>query len=150
MPDELNLDRLLLPTATVAERSRGLLSLLPPHVFADAVGVKASSLRNWASGQSRPRPHAAVLLDDLRAAAKVLVDGGLDAGRVSAWLTSRDPAFWDGMRPVEAIRFDPMDVLAAAHGVVLDEQAAESALGEHNGNGHHRRKGDRPLELVAD
>jgi hypothetical protein len=122
MPSDEALIRLLLPTATASERTRGLLSLLPPTILADAVGVKISSLRNWASGQSQPRPDAAIALDDLRAAAKVLLNGEIEPERASAWLMSRDPDYWKGMRPVEAIRVHPMDVLAAAHGVVLEQE----------------------------
>lgn len=116
---------LLSPTATVAERTRGLLKLLPPAVLADAVGVKVSSLRNWTVDQSRPRFDAAIALDDLRATAKVLLDGGLEEARVTAWLTSRDPDVWEGQRPVELIRVDPLDVLQAAQGLVLDHAQEE-------------------------
>lgn len=134
--------KLLATTATIAERTRGLLMLLPPTIVADAVGVRASSLRNWVSGQSQPRSEAAILLDDLRATAKVLLDGGIEPGRATAWLTSRNPENWDGMRPVEAIRMDPMDVLAAAHGVVLEQ--AKTA------EGTSRPKDEPTLVLVSD
>jgi hypothetical protein len=111
---------LLAPTATIAERTHGLLMLLPPNVLADAVGVRISTLRNWASGQSKPRFDAAIPLDDLRTVARILLDGGLEPGRVAAWLTSRDPELWHGLRPVEVVRHDPMDVIGTAHGVVLE------------------------------
>ena len=143
MTRKKDLTELLVPTATAAERTQGLLMLLPPAIIADAVGVKVSSLRNWVSGQSQPRSGSAILLDDLRATAKILLDGGVDPGRARAWLTSRDPKAWDGMRPVEAIRLDPMDVLAAAHGVVLDQAQADERSGKH-------RNAERSLALVCD
>jgi hypothetical protein len=145
MTSDKDLSRLLLPTATASERTRGLLVLIHPAILADAVGVKVTSLRNWASGQSQPRSDAAITLDDLRATAKVLLDGGVDAERASAWLTSRDPSAWEGMRPVEAIRVDPMDVLGAAHDVVLElEKDAEQP------SPRKRIRRERALALVSD
>jgi hypothetical protein len=144
MTPDKDLSRLLLPTATASERTRGLLVLIPPTILADTVGVKVTSLRNWASGQSQPRSDAAITLDDLRATAKVLLDGRVDAERASAWLTSRDPSRWEGMRPVEAVRVDPMDVLGAAHGVVLElEKDAERPA-------RKRVRRERALALVSD
>jgi hypothetical protein len=135
----------LLPTATASERIRALLVLLPPAILADAIGVKASSLRNWASGQSQPRPGAAIALDDLRATAKVLLDGKIEPERAAAWRTSRDPDRWEGTRPVECIRLDPMDVLKEAHGVVL-QQEKEAERGSAPGK---RVRRERALALVS-
>jgi hypothetical protein len=143
MTGNKELSKLLAPTSTTSERTRGLLVLLHPTILADAVGVKVTSLRNWSSGQSQPRSDAAIALDDLRATAQVLIDADVDANRAAAWLTSRDPSTWEGMRPVEKIRIDPMDVLAAAHGVVLDlelETAAKSTS---------RVRRERALALVS-
>jgi len=143
---EVDLEHMLMPTATAAERTQGLLVLLHPTVLADAIGVKVSSIRNWASGQSQPRSNAAIALDDLRTTAKLLLDGGLDPERVSAWLTSRDPSYWDGMRPVEAIRLDPMDVFAAAHGVILEMEKTSEEPGPAR---KKRVRRERALALVS-
>jgi hypothetical protein len=122
-----------------------LLILIHPAILADAVGVKVTSLRNWASEQSQPRSDAAIALDDLRTTAKVLLDGGVAPERVSAWLMSRDPSRWEGMRPVEAIHVDPMEVLMAAHEVVLELAKANGST-----NGRKRVRRERALALVSD
>lgn len=120
--DELLL--LLGNTATNAERVRGLLMLgLPPRELTRATGCQSpSTLRNWASGQTQPRDHAAIVIDDLRITVRTLLGAGLEPERVVRWLLSRDTDHFQGMRPIDMIAVDPMDVLAAAQGERLDEE----------------------------
>lgn len=117
MSPETELAELLAPTATHAERVRGLLELVDVPTLAEATGARASTLRNWRAGSGRPRRPAAIIVDDLRTVAKILLDNGVEPERITSWLTSRDPDFYEGMRPVDVIRHDPMDVFAAAYAV---------------------------------
>jgi hypothetical protein len=100
-------------TSTTPERVRGLQGLgLTPQQLAATLGVSSSGLRNWGNGHAAPRASAALLLDDLRAVARLLLDRGMEAERVAAWLTSRDPRTQE--RPVDAIAHRPTEVLASA------------------------------------
>lgn len=138
------LKRLLSKTATNPERVRGLLELgLAPAVLAMATSSSASTLRNWSTGSTQPRAEAAIVLDDLRLTARTLLDG-LEPERVALWFTSRDPDYFDGMRPIEMISHDPMTVLAAAHETLLEADGAS-----RSGNGLAPRQ-SRPLALVGD
>lgn len=114
------LAELLAPTATTSERVRGLLGLgLQPIEIAKAVGVgSTSTLRNWIASGTEPRPDAVIVLDDLRATAKILLDGNLEPERIVSWLMSRDPLF-DSERPIDLLPSTPMRVLSAAHAVVI-------------------------------
>jgi hypothetical protein len=112
--------RLLGPTATTAERVRGLLGAgLSAADVAATSGVSVSALRNWGSGDAQPRNDSAIALDDLRAVVTILLTGGLPAARATGWLTSRNDRFGDD-RPIDLLRVNPTAVLSAAHGVVLD------------------------------
>jgi hypothetical protein len=112
---------MLASTATTSERVQALLAIgLRSADIARCSGVSQSALRNWSAGSAQPRPDAAVALDDLRTVAKVLLDGGITRDRAVSWLTSRDPEQFHDCRPLDLIRSEPMSVLAAAHGAVLD------------------------------
>jgi transcriptional regulator with XRE-family HTH domain len=112
---------MLASTATTSERVQALLAIgLRSADIARCSGVSQSALRNWSSGSAQPRPDAAIVLDDLRTVAKVLLDGGIATDRAVSWLTSRDPDRFHDCRPLDLIRSEPMSVLAAAHGAVLD------------------------------
>jgi len=126
--------QLLATTSTNAERVRGLLELLTPRMLARATGATSpSTLRNWSTGHTQPREHAAIVIDDLRITACMLLGAGLEPERVARWFASRHAGRFDGLRPFEAITADPMDVLAAAVG-----EADRS-----------RAKRDAPLVLVG-
>lgn len=119
MPDP-DFERLLATTATSSERVRGLLALgITTATLADITRCSESATRNWKSGQAEPRADAAMVIDDLRITALVLLRAGLEPERAANWLTSRDPDHFGAMRPIEMIRIDPMEVLAAAHETVL-------------------------------
>ena len=116
-------------TATTSERVHGLLALgLPAAHVAEALGVTVSALRNWSSGQSLPRPDAAIALDDLRYVAwLLLVDGGMECERVARWLTSRDAK--SQHRPLDLIRTRPTDVLTAAYALTMPKKLASDNAG---------------------
>jgi hypothetical protein len=117
---------LLSPTATTAERVNGLLGLgLHPADIGTAVGgATPSTLRNWIAGATEPRADAAISLDDLRATARALLEGGLEPQRVVSWLISRDGRF-EGQRPIDILARRPTLVLSVAFERVLDEPGAE-------------------------
>lgn len=118
----IDLQRLLAPTSTTDERVRGLLRVgVPASEIAKGASVSVSALRNWASGQAEPRTDPAIFLDDLRELVKVLLDGDVPTIRAVQWLTSRNEAF-EHHRPIDLLRERPIEVLSAAHGVVLDDQ----------------------------
>lgn len=119
---------LLAPTSTTPERLRGLLALgLTGAAVASAVGVSASALRNWTAGIAEPRADAAITLDDLRAAAKALLDGHVEPARVTSWLTSRTPRLRGNQRPLDLLATTPVEVLVAVHEHVLEGRLAASA-----------------------
>lgn len=127
MEPPAELTDLLQPTATVDELIRGLLGIgLQAKDIAAAVRVSPSTLRNWTSGQGRPRSEAEFVLDDLRATVKVLLDGGLPAARAARWLKARDPERFDDRRPIEWLAADPTRVLRGAHHEVLDEEITQA------------------------
>jgi transcriptional regulator with XRE-family HTH domain len=102
----------LKPTATTSEQIRALEGLgLAPSEVARAASVTPNALRSWLSGKARPRPKAAIALDDLRATANILLDD-LEPERVASWLRGWNPAI-DG-RPIEVIGTAPGKVRAAA------------------------------------
>lgn len=109
-------------SATTAERIDALLSLgLNPRELAQGLGVRsASTLRNWTSAGSEPRPGTAIALDDLRLTAQVLLDGGLPPERVGNWLTSRNAEWLEGARPIDCVATTPMRVLSAAQSTVIE------------------------------
>ena len=115
-------ERLLARTSTHGERVRGLLAMgIHAEELASATNAAVSTLRNWSAGQSEPRLAAAVVLDNLRTTATVLLKE-FEPARAARWMTSRDPERFDGLRPLDYIAVDPLDVLAAAHGDVEDER----------------------------
>jgi hypothetical protein len=119
------LERLLAPTATTAERVKGLVKMgIPLTTISETTRSSLSTLRNWIAGNTQPRQEAAFILDDFRMIASALLEG-LEAKRAAQWLSSRDPNRFDGIRPVEMIAIDPMDVLAAAGDAVLAVHATE-------------------------
>lgn len=123
--DDEELDAALSTTTTQAERTRGLLELLPREALARATRSSTSTLRNWAVGQTQPRPDAAIILDDLRHTAHILLRGGIDRERVTSWFMSRDTERFEGMRPIEMVPIDPMDVVAGAKGLLLSQMAVD-------------------------
>lgn len=117
------LEELLKISATTSERVRGLLGAgLHASEIARTTRVTVSALRNWSTGQAEPRPDAAITLDDLRATAKILLDGHMEPGRIAHWLRGWNPKI--DARPLEIIADTPMSVRAAAHGEVLDSEFA--------------------------
>jgi hypothetical protein len=115
-PDEL--EEWLKPSATISERVHGLLEIgLHASDIAKTTGVSVSALRNWSTGQARPRPDASIALDDLRASARILLEGGMHPDRIAQWLAGWNPKI-EG-RPLDIIGTRPMDVRAAAHGEVF-------------------------------
>jgi len=117
-PTREQLDRWLSPTATTSERVQGLLAIgLSPADLSRAFGLTVSALRNWGTGQAEPRPDAAITLDDLRAVAKILLDGDLEPQRVAHWMRGWNPRIES--RPLDSVATKPMEVRAAAHGEVL-------------------------------
>jgi hypothetical protein len=116
------LQRLLAPTSTTRERVRGVLLVgVPASEIAKGAEVSVSALRNWAAGQTEPRTEAAIFLDDLREVVKVLLDGGIPPVRTLRWLTSRNEEL-EHERPIDLLRERPIEVISAAHGVVLDDE----------------------------
>lgn len=125
MTTDTELEKLLGPAATTAERLLGLSMVgIPISTVATLTQAKPSTVRNWSSGKAEPRQPMALLVDDVRAVASVLLRGGLPANRIGAWFRSRDQDFLDGLRPVETVVTDPMRVLSAAHGLLLSEGLA--------------------------
>src|SRR4051794_32834992 len=117
--DSVDLEELLRTTANYVERVRGLLELgLTPGIIAKVTGATSSTVRNWSLGQNQPRADAAEALDDLRMIARELLDR-LDPDRVAHWLLSRDPAQFDGSRPIDLVAQDAMAVLEAARRLPL-------------------------------
>ena len=118
------LDRLT-AFSTSQDRTRGLLELgLRTADLAEITGVSVSAVRNWASGQAEPRKNPDIVLDDLRAAAQILLTGGLEPAQASRWLVSRDTQTFDNRRPIDLLPTQPMSVLAAAHEVVLERRSS--------------------------
>jgi len=118
-PTTTNVEECLRPIATTSERVHGLLTIgLHASEIAAATGVSVSGLRNWGTGQAEPRPDAAISLDDLRATAKILLDGGMEQRRVAHWLRGWNPNL--EARPLELVSERAMDVRAAALGAVLE------------------------------
>ena len=106
--------------ASPSDRVRGLLLLgLSPATVAATTRSSTSTIRNWTTGATRPRGDAEQIIDDLRAVALALVDADIEPAVAARWLTSRNPKRFDGMRPVELVPSDPLDVLAAAQEFVL-------------------------------
>jgi DNA-binding NarL/FixJ family response regulator len=116
----------LAPSATSTERIRGLLAMgLSPTHIARATGVSQSTVRSWSGGRAVPRMSSALILDDLRMVAAVLLDGGLGRDQTVAWLTSRDMR--TGERPVDALARRPSDVVAAALREIAFDETSESS-----------------------
>ena len=117
-PTRDELDQWLAPTATTSERVRALLAIgLHPADLSRAFGLSSTALRSWGRGQAEPRPDAAITLDDLRAVAKILLDGDMEPERVAHWIRSWSSTL--DARPLDIIATDPMKVRAAAHGQFL-------------------------------
>jgi hypothetical protein len=122
-PTKELLEEWLKPTATTSERVRALLAIgLQPADLSRSTGLTVSAVRNWSMGQAEPRPDAAITLDDLRAVAKILLDGEMEPQRVAYWVRGWNPRI-DG-RPLDVVAEKPMEVRAAAHGEVLDREPA--------------------------
>jgi hypothetical protein len=138
------IDASLAPTATTQERIRGLMAVgFSQALLASATKSSVSTVRNWAAGATQPRLEAGVILDDLRVTTRTLL-GGLEPARVVQWFTSRDADRFDGVRPIEMIALDPMEVLAAAHGEVIAVTDPDATQGRRAGKGPVR-----PLALVG-
>ncbi|MDQ3935273.1 MAG: hypothetical protein M3340_11670 [Actinomycetota bacterium] len=89
--------------------------------------MSESAVRNWRTGQAKPRPDAEIVLDDLRAAAQILLDGAFEPERIGLWLKSRNREYFDDARPIDILPKDPMRVLTAAHREVLEQRIAVAA-----------------------
>lgn len=117
----------LQPQASPQERITALqrCGLGVEHI-ADAIGVSVNTVRNWAGGNAAPRRAGGFALDDLRAAAARLVELGFDSSRAGAWLLSRNTMFLDGQRPIDLIRDNPIEILAAVEHTALEEREKDA------------------------
>lgn len=123
-PNTDELARLLAPTATNAERVKGILALgMPVNDLAELCKTTESGVRHWLGGETEPRPEATVALDYVRAVLKALLDGGMEPQRALRWLMSLDPKHFGAERPFDVLQTTPMRVLTAALEMGLDAEA---------------------------
>lgn len=107
-------------TAAHQARIVALLALgLTVDELADAFEVAVSTVRNWQDGKGDPRAKAKRLVDDLRLAAVILSEAGLEGPEVGQWLRSRNRDALENQRPLELIASDPLRVLAACEAFLL-------------------------------
>lgn len=114
----------LKPTATTSEQIQALEGLgLAPSELSTAASVTTHGLRAWVLGKSKPRPAAAIVIDDLRACARILVDSfdpeSLEPDRVVSWLRGWNPEL--NARPLDIIASDPARVRAVALEETFDQ-----------------------------
>lgn len=109
------------PTSPTPTRLESLLGLgLEAEDLATALGVTPTTVRNWIRGTATPRREAIRVVDDLRRVVVVLAEAKIVGSEAAEWLRSRqgDP-LEDDERPLDAVRADPVRVLALAHAAVL-------------------------------
>jgi hypothetical protein len=99
--------------------------------------TKESTIRNWASGQAEPRRNIAIIIDDLRTAAKLLLDADKTPAETRQWLLSRNTSLilhsaqYDPRRPIDLIPDHPTRVFREALAFAGDDFLAE-LLGDIN------------------
>jgi transcriptional regulator with XRE-family HTH domain len=111
----------LKPEATTEERVQALLSLgIYVSELAEVCGISISGLRNWTSGDARPRRSAAIALDRLRVVAAILVQAGLEDDRVGHWLRALDPDTQS--TPLELLPDHAATVVTSATALLVKQQ----------------------------
>lgn len=110
------------PTAPTPTRIQALMDLgLEAEELAEALDVTPTTVRNWARGGAAPRRETVRMIDDLRRVVLILAEAGIEAAEAADWLRSRQgEPFEADDRPLEAIRRDPVRVLASAHAAGLE------------------------------
>jgi DNA-binding transcriptional regulator YiaG len=119
MPDQdpraSALVRQLSHKSTTAERVNALFEIgFAMRELADVIGVSDESVRGWRNQSSAPRRQHGDILDDLRAVALILLEGGLSPEGIKQWFRSTPPGRRQAPRPLEVIASDPQAVAAAA------------------------------------
>jgi hypothetical protein len=123
-------------TSSTSDRVRALIALVGASELAAATSVqgvetKESTLRNWASGQAEPRRNVTIVIDDLRTAAKLLLDAGKTPAETRQWLLSRNTGLLlhsaqdDPRRPIDLITDQPTRVFREALAHAGDDFLAE-------------------------
>jgi hypothetical protein len=137
------LKNMLDPTSSTSDRVRALIALLGAAELAAVTSsdhgadTKESTIRNWASGQAEPRRNVAIVIDDLRTAAKLLLDADKTPAETRQWLLSRNTALIlhgaqdDPRRPIDLITDQPTRVFREALAFAGDEFLAD-LLGASN------------------
>jgi transcriptional regulator with XRE-family HTH domain len=106
------------PTSSTPTRISALLETgLEIDEVAEALGVTATTVRNWLRGTASPRRIAVRVVDDLRRAVVLLAEAGTRGEDAGQWLRSRQGGTLEGERPLDMIRNDPEQVLSAAAGL---------------------------------
>ena len=97
---------------------------------AEAIGVSLQTIRDWRNKGVKPRPDAREALDDLRAVALLLIEGGLDPAEIEPWFVSKTRFDESGAvaRPYERIASDPEAVFAAAEAELRKLNRVEAAI----------------------
>jgi transcriptional regulator with XRE-family HTH domain len=123
------------PTTPTPTRIQTLMDLgLEAEELAKALDVTPTTVRNWARGGAAPRRETVRMIDDLRRVVLILAEAGIEGTEAADWLRSRQgEPFEADDRPLEAIRHDPVRVLASAHAAGLERDEC----------------GDRDLRLVS-
>jgi hypothetical protein len=131
------LKNMLDPTSSTSDRVRALIALVGAAELAAATSsgpggdTKESTIRNWANGQAEPRRNTAITIDDLRTAAKLLIDADKTQDETRKWLLSRNTALIlhraqdDPLRPVDLIRDQPTRVFREALAFAGDDFLAD-------------------------
>jgi hypothetical protein len=125
------------PTSSMSDRVRALIALVGAAELAAATSsgyggdTKESTIRNWANGQAEPRRNASITVDDLRTAAKLLLDAKKTPDETRHWLLSRNTALIlhgaqdDPLRPIDLIRDQPTRVFREALAYAGDDFLAD-------------------------
>lgn len=125
---EFTLAERLGPTSPTPTRIEALLGLgVEVEELADALGVTATTIRNWLSGDASPRRATVRVIDDLRQVVVVLADAGIEGAETAQWLRSRQGGALENGRPLDVIGDDPVRVLAAAHGLAIGEDGGAAS-----------------------
>ena len=133
----VELKNMLDPVSSTSDRVRALIALVGAAELAAATSfgeggdIKESTIRNWANGQAEPRRNAAITIDDLRMAAKLLLDAEKTPDETRKWLLSRNEVFIlhgapeDPRRPIDLIRDQPTRVFREALAFAGDDFLAD-------------------------